>query len=358
MLDILYVENPRERKIKNFYLNDFNYYHKNSIKMRNKKLNILNRIRTEKIIERKRNPVPKMLYSTNSFQLRTEQDIKIIKDQLKENVKENIEKAKPIIDDMVHMINTFNIDFDSDDEENDNEKKEHLNDDNIIKKSFTDVNFFITKADDKQKYNIKEKEIIEKDLKNVKIIQSKNILSQKKYDKIKQRQKLYKDNLIFSDFGKYKFTKTGLLYPKKLKKYELPNYNGKDKTEREYFNYKKKIKNPNLVYNKLNSFDEEFNKDLGLISNNYGKVKSRVRFTKNPLLKQYMNMIPIYDIYKDIKSIENRYINSKYKYKLLPLVNNKLRSLDKLGDKFYKMQQLNQGLNNLLKIQPSFLKSN
>ena len=70
MLDILYIENPRERKIKNFYLNDFNYYHKNSIKMRNKKLNILNRIRTEKIIERKRNPVPKMLYSTNSFQLR------------------------------------------------------------------------------------------------------------------------------------------------------------------------------------------------------------------------------------------------------------------------------------------------
>ncbi len=356
MLDILYVENPRERKIKNFYLNDINYYNKNAIKMRNKKLKILNRIRTEKIIERKRNPVPKMLYSTNSFRIKTEQDIKLIKDRLKEN-KENIEKAKPIIDDMVHMINTFNIDFDSDDEENYNEKKDNLND-NIIQKNFTDVNFFITKAKDIKKDNIKEKEIIEKDLKNVKIIQSKNIISQKKFDKIKERQKLYKDNLIFSDFGKYKFTKTGLLYPNNLKKYELPNYNGKDKIEKEYFNYKKKIKNPNLVYNKLNSFDEEFNKDLGLISNNYGKVKSRVRFTKNPLLKQYMDMIPIYDIYKDIKSIENRYINSKYKYKLLPLVNNKLRSLDKLADKFYKMKHLNQGLNNLLKIKPSVLKSN
>ena len=353
MLDILYIENPRERKIKNFYLNDFNYYNKNLIKMRNQKLKILNRIRTEKIIERKRNPVPKMLYSTSGFHFNTEHDIKIIKDKLKENIEENIEKTKPIIDDMVNMINTFNIDFDSDDEEN--EKKD---DNNIIKKNYTDGNFFITKTQEIKNDNFKEKEIIQNDLKNVKVIQSKNVMSQKKYDKIKQRQKLYKDNLIFSDFGKYKFTKTGLLYPKKLKKYELPNYNGKDKIEKEYFNYKKKIKNPNLVYNKLNSFDEEFNKDLGLISNNYGKVKSRVRFTKNPLLKQYMNMIPIYDIYKDIKSIENRYINSKYKYKLLPLVNNKLRSLDKLADKFYRMQQLNQGLNNLLKIQPRILKSN
>ena len=353
MLDILYIENPRERKIKNFYLNDFNYYNKNLIKMRNQKLKILNRIRTEKIIERKRNPVPKMLYSTSGFHFNTEHDIKIIKDKLKENIEENIEKTKPIIDDMVNMINTFNIDFDSDDEEN--EKKD---DNNIIKKNYTDGNFFITKTQEIKNDNFKEKEIIQNDLKNVKVIQSKNIMSQKKYDKIKESQKLYKDNLIFGDYGKYKFTKTGILYPKKLKKYELPNYNGKDKTEKEYFNYKKKIKNPNLVYNKLNSFDEEFNKDLGLISNNYGKIKSRVRFTKNPLLKQYMNMIPIYDIYKDIKSIENRYINSKYKYKLLHLVNNKLRSLDKLADKFYRMQQLNQGLNNLLKIQPRILKSN
>ena len=44
MLDILYVENPREKKIKNFYLNDLNYFNKNSIKMRYRKLKIINRI--------------------------------------------------------------------------------------------------------------------------------------------------------------------------------------------------------------------------------------------------------------------------------------------------------------------------
>ncbi len=51
-----------------------------------------------------------------------------------------------------------------------------------------------------------------------------------------------------------------------------------------------------------------------------------------------MEMIPIYDIYKDIKAVENRYINSKYTFKLIPLINNKLRSLDKLEDKFYRIQ--------------------
>ena len=42
MLDPLYMENSRE-KIKKFYLNDLNY-NKNSIKMRYRKLKIINRI--------------------------------------------------------------------------------------------------------------------------------------------------------------------------------------------------------------------------------------------------------------------------------------------------------------------------
>ena len=64
-------------------------------------------------------------------------------------------------------------------------------------------------------------------------------------------------------------------------------------------------------------------------------------------------MIPINDIYKDIKTVENRYVNSKYKFKLLPLFNNKLRRLDKLEDKFYRMKAIKQGLNNLLIINPT-----
>ena len=343
MLDILYVENPREKRTRNFYLNDYNYFHKNSIKMRNKKYKIINRIHSEKEKERKKYPVPKMLYSTSGFHFNTDNEIKFIKEKLKENIEENVEKAKPIIDDMVNMINNFNIDFDSDDEE-EKEIEEKNNEKNKLKKD----DFFITKPD--EKINEKQIEIIKNDLNGIKVIQSKNILSDKKFNKIKDNQRLYKENLMFGNYGKYKFSRTGIFYPKNLGKYELPNYKGKDKTEKQYFNYRKKISNPNLIYNKLNSFDEQFNKDLGSINNNYGKIKSRGRFAKNPLLKEYMNMIPIYDIYKDIKAIENRYVDSKFKYKLLPLVNNKLRNLDKLADKFYRMQQLKQGLNNLLNI--------
>ena len=355
MLDILYVENPREKKIKNFYLNDMNYYNKNSIKMRHKKYKIINRIHLEKEEERKRNPVPKMLYSTGGFRFHTDNEIKLIKEKLKENVKETVEKAKPIIEDVVHMINNFNINFDEEEEEeieDEEEKNEKKNKKIKEIKYLSDGDFFITKPEEK----IIKNEIIENDLNNVKVAQSKTIYSEKKVDKIKDNQRIYKDNLFFGDYGKYKYTRTGLYYPKSIGKYELPEYKGKNKTEKEYFDYRKKIANPSLVYNKLNSFDEQFNKDLGEISNNYNKIKSRGRFAKNPLLKQYMDMIPIYDIYKDIKSIENRYVNSKYKFKLLPLVNNKLRSLDKLADKFYRMQQLKQGLNNLLKIQPSNFK--
>ena len=347
MLDILYVENPREKKIKNFYLNDLNYFNKNSIKMRYRKLKIINRIHIEKEIEKIKNPVPKMLYSTSGFKFKNEKEIKYIKEKLKENIEENVEKAKPIIDDMVHMINNFNIEFDSDEEEEkeEEEEKNKKSKKNIKEKGYlSEGDFFITKPEEKNNNNIND------DLNNIKIAQSKTIMTQKKYDKIKDNQRIYKDNLYFGDYGKYKFSRKGLYYPKKIDDYELPEYKGKDQTEKEYFNYRKKITNPNLVYNRLSSFDEQFNKDLKNINNNYGKVKSRGRFAKNPLLKQYMEMIPIYDIYKDIKTVENRYVNSKYKFKLLPLINNKLRSLDKLADKFYRMQQLKQGLNNLLKI--------
>ena len=64
-----------------------------------------------------------------------------------------------------------------------------------------------------------------------------------------------------------------------------------------------------------------------------------------------MKVIPIYDIYRDLKEIENRYIGTKYKFKLLPLYNKRITNLDKLADKFYKTQYSKDGLINLLKIQ-------
>ena len=56
------IENPAKKNIRNMYLNDYNYFHKNSIRMYKKKKNIINQIAQEKKIERLTHPVPKMLY--------------------------------------------------------------------------------------------------------------------------------------------------------------------------------------------------------------------------------------------------------------------------------------------------------
>ena len=107
----------------------------------------------------------------------------------------------------------------------------------------------------------------------------------------------------------------------------MPNYTGNNEEEKKYFNYRKKIFKPELTYNKISDFSEKLNKDLGKINNNYGNNMSRTRFTENPLMKKYMEVIPLYEIYKDLKQIENRYIGSKFKFKLLPLYNKKLSNI-------------------------------
>ena len=62
-------------------------------------------------------------------------------------------------------------------------------------------------------------------------------------------------------------------------------------------------------------------------------------------------MIPVYDIYKDIKYIENRYTDSKFRYRMLPLINQKLRNLDSLAERFYRSEQIKNGLSSLLNIE-------
>ena len=177
-------------------------------------------------------------------------------------------------------------------------------------------------------------------------------------NKIKRNKTTFKNNLLFENYGKFKFTKPGILYPKRLQKYELPRYEGNNTEEKKYFDYRKKISFPQQEYNKIGDFSEKFNKDLGKISTNYNKYTSRTRFTENPLLKKYMEILPIYDIYRDLKEIENRYIGSKYKFKLLPLYNKRITNLDKLADKFYSTQYSKDGLLNLLKIQSKKLINN
>lgn len=313
------IENPAKKNIRNMYLNDYNYFHKNSIRMYKKKKNIINQIAQEKKIERLTHPVPKMLYSTSDFKF----DYKEINNKLMQ--------TKPILDDLINQLDNFSVSLNSDDQENTDSKK----------KEISKKDFFITKPEDQ----------IEDDTKNIKVAFSSDIIDSQLFNEVKKNDKNYKENLQLENFEKFKFSKTGVSFPNTLKQNELPEYRGNDNMEKEYFEYRKKLKYPNLIYNNIGSFNEKFNKDLGTISHTYGKIKSRGRFTQNPLLKKYMDMIPVYEIYKDIKYIENRYTDKKFKYKMLPLINQKLRNLDKLADKFYKTQNIKNGLNSLLNIE-------
>jgi len=330
MIDILYIENPKEKKLKNLYLNDYNYYYKNNIKMRYKmKKQYRNNLAIKKQFEIT-HPVPKMLYSSSNFYSHPSSETQM------NLIKNDIVKTKENIDDIMNLVENFSINLDSENQSENNEENITVKDD-----------FFITKPQEEVN---KKLDSFEKDIAISKPLQTKTIIDPKSAEKIVDLNKNFKNSLFFQNFEKYKFSRTGLLYPKTLKKYELPEYKGNDKMEKEYFEYRKKRKYPELVYNNINSFNTQFNKELGRINNNYGKVKSRGRFVNNPILSKYMEIIPVYDIYKDLKAIENRYIDSKFKFKLLPLVNTRLRKLDKLADRVYKQQKLKNGLNNIIQI--------
>ena len=242
---------------------------------------------------------------------------------------------KNSIHDLMNLANNFtdtlNFDEDSDIKTNKAEEDESL--------SLLELKSKTNRTTKNKQNNKKNKEffITNKYNKNNKESKSKPIEKNNKPN--------FKNNLFFENYGKFKFTKEGIIYPKKLKKFELPKYEGNNTEVKKYYNYRKKISFPEREYNKISNFDEKFNKDLGKISNNYNKYNSRTRFTENPLLKKYMKVIPIYDIYRDLKEIENRYIGTKYKFKLLPLFNKRITNLDKLADKFYKTQYSKDGLN-------------
>ena len=366
-MDFLFVKSPKEKKKLNFYLNDNNLYVKNSLKMRKKHRSYINNTIKEQKELRKKYPVPKILYSTSELKF----------DKYKKSLLENY-SPKNAINDLMCIVNNFteNFNFDDDKENEDQSDKQKisLDDDKIIKEIEKD-NINNNSKDfpkKKKEKNVKEffltnKNIYNRDknkmrnnteyelLKDLEFAKSKNIndvyISSKDLQQLNNLKRNFKKNLYFENYGKFGFTKSGLIHPKKLGKYELPKYTGNNEEEKKYFNYRKKIFKPQLTYNKISDFSEKFNKDLGKINNNYGNIMSRTRFTKNPLMEKYMKVIPFYDVYKDLKQIENRYIGSNYKFRLLPLYNKRLTNIDRLADKFYKTQNFKEGLVNLINIQ-------
>ena len=324
------INNLKKRTKLNLYLNDNNTYYHNAIKMRKKHLSMFNDKVKIKHEYKKRYPIPRALYSTSEFNFKARKNLLIEQFNIKNSLNDLMDMANNFTD-------TLNFDEDSDIKTNKAEEDESL--------SLLELKSKTNRTTKNKQNNKKNKEffITTKYNKNNKESKSKPIEKNNKPN--------FKNNLYFENYGKFKFTKEGIIYPKKLKKFELPKYEGNNTEVKKYYNYRKKISFPEQEYNKISNFDEKFNKDLGKISNNYNKYNSRTRFTENPLLKKYMKVIPIYDIYRDLKEIENRYIGTKYKFKLLPLYNKRITNLDKLADKFYKTQYSKDGLINLLKIQ-------
>lgn len=320
--------------------------------MRRTHMNFYNKAIRAKKEEQKKNPVPKIIYSTTEDFYHPQQE--------KEKVKDFLETQKSMVQDLMDLMKNFTSELEQD-EENINKNIKIVNNNKNVESKATDNNkkeeFFLTNKNSKltKHFNHCYKSNKQKLMEDLEFAKATStafpIVNNEQVNNIKIKNRYAKDNLILeNNYGKYKFSRTGLVYPQKLDKYELPNFAGKYGEDEEYFNYKKKVKNPNLVYNKISNFGEALNKDLEVINKTYGKTQSRARFSKNPLLKKYMEMIPLYDIYKDLKVIENRYVGSKYKFKLLPLYNKRLSNLDKLADKFYRIQNNNGELSSLIKI--------
>ena len=337
LADLLFIEDPRAKYKKNFYINENNYNTKYTLLLRRARKKMYKNAIKIKKEEQEKHPLPKLLYSTAETFYHS-----------KEKATKFIETQKLITKDLIDLMNRFTSELEKNDE------KIKLNDDEKTEIFITGKDSKLAKKFKKHNHSyISSKEKLLQDLEFAKAsnLEVEPIVSENQFRDIKNNERLAKDNLVLeNNYGKYKFTKSGLEYPKQMGKYDLPNYENKYGEGEEYFNYKKKVKFPNLVYNKINNFEEALNKDLEQINKNYGTNKSRARFSKNPLLKRYMEIIPLYEIYKDLKVIENRYIGSKYKFKLLPLYNKKLSNLDKLADNFYKVQNMKGDLDSFIKI--------
>ena len=156
---------------------------------------------------------------------------------------------------------------------------------------------------------------------------------------IKNLRKNFKKELYFNtnNFGKFKITEPGLNYPNSFdKNRKYPEYKGNDVQEKIMFNYKSKVTNPRYNYNNIGTFNEKFNRDLSDISNFYGKEQAKGRFLRNPLISMFSKYIPNYELYKDLKFIENRYTSgNKYLFRLKPIINKSKNNFDRLASNIY-----------------------
>ena len=370
-----YIKDPSKKRFMNNYLNDYNYFNKNNIKMnkiRKENLNEQIKIKHKKETELR---LPKMLYSNlflgsplpnvslDNKEIRTKSLNNIRYDTIDNPVPFNNEKydknyikktinlesqeeklnnshvGKPMMlfDDILNCVD--NLELSNRDDEltrKDNNSLSEVKKNTIEQGINTSDNLIDDKIYSRNKSSLQNEGGLFNN--HVKMSLATNLTDDSIVQKVLEERRNYKQILHFNDYGKYKFSRRGLNYPETIPENNLPNYTGDDSQELAYYDYRKKVSNPKKIYNSIGSFNTKFNNELTRISRSYGKEESKLRFINNPLINRYQNTIPYYDIYKDIKFVENRYLDKgRYKYKLLPLINAKMRNFDRLGQKIYQM---------------------
>ena len=107
------------------------------------------------------------------------------------------------------------------------------------------------------------------------------------------------------------------------------------------------------IYHPISSFEQKLNNEMKRISNRYGKVESRQIFYPNINTDFYWKSIPNFEMYRQLKVIENRYsgLRNKMRPKLKPLGYVSNDSLNKLAQHiFYSDPTVKKAKSQLLNI--------
>lgn len=358
----------------NCYLNNYNFFNKSTIKLqkfRKKKYQEI-KLNTERL--KKENALPKLLipskftrsssnkefinnhkdFGLKKIDNKSERNISKIKNKTLENI--DLYNTKKIInfDEIKNFIENIKIDDELEKEQNDNDLEENKSED---KKDINKSTQISQKSDEKKEnsevnnktsfenrnnfYITSTKENIENSQKvlNEEEEEVEKVISINSPRYILNTERNYKNLLSFNNYGKYKFTEPGVFYPNNLSDNYLPEYRGEDKSGKELYNYHRDISNPNKIYLHIGSFNNKLNNDLGIISSNYGSQLSKGRFVYNPLLTKFLKKSPNYEQYKNVKTVENKYLNkNRYKFKLMPLIPKKKSNFDVLAKKIFQMK--------------------
>jgi len=150
-----------------------------------------------------------------------------------------------------------------------------------------------------------------------------NLINKQKENLLKSRNDNLKNNLktINNNGNTLKLNEQEISEINKIIEYEI------NKTNQKY-----EYSGLGSQYNKINSFDLKFNKDLAKISPLYGKIDSRNKFANNDQFDELIQEVKDFQTYRNIKIVNDK---KNHRFRLLPLINNKKNSYEVLANNFF-----------------------